>query len=88
MEILTFTYVKDTGTSERVFVPISKPSNKYFGVDVSELDEESQALFAQELHQLCNEHKAKTDELMRKYDLAHSFRQFLPEKMQNVVVEN
>lgn len=85
---MIFNYNKEGTFSERVFIPLIKPTDKYFGIDITELDLEDQALFAEEVFRLQDEQKAKINELMNKYDCNHKYRYFFPEKMTNVVVED
>lgn len=88
MNVMTFNYHKDDNSiSARVFIPISHPTDKYFGIDISELDFEDQALFSEEYFRLVDELKAKTDELMEKYDCKYKYRSFFPEKMKNIVFD-
>lgn len=88
MTILTFKYIKEPGNeSDRVFVPLVSPTEKYFGIDISELDMEDQVAFAMEAEKIVDEQKAKIDSLMVKYDVKYKYRFFLPEKMENIVTE-
>lgn len=89
MNILTFTYTKkpdDTPTS-RVVIPLICPTDKYFCIDVSDLSEEDQALFAAEVAKVDAEKQEKINELMNKYDVRTNFRSFIPGKMSNIEVE-
>lgn len=87
MNIMTFTYNKDGEFSERVFIPIVNPTQKYFGIDISELEVVDQVAFDEELFRIQDEQKAKIDALMEKYDCKYRYRFFFPEKMTNVVFE-
>jgi hypothetical protein len=85
MGIMTFKYVKaPDDTSDRVFVPISHPSEKYFGIDITELDTEDQALFTNALEDIIDEQKESIEQLMTQYDVKHKYRHFFANKMQEV----
>lgn len=86
MKTMTFTYNKDaTHQSERVFIPLVAPTDKYFGIDVSELDEENQSCIAIELESLANKYKRDQEAIMAGYDVKHNYRSFFPSKMTNIV---
>jgi len=87
MNIMTFTYNKDGELSDRVFIPLVNPTNKYFGIDISELEVVDQVAFDEEVFRIQDEQKAKMDALMEKYDCKYKYRAFFPEKMTNVVFE-
>lgn len=88
MNVLAFTYTKDNGeVSNRVFVPLVSPTDKYFGVDISELDYEDQVFITKELYDLEQEKYKQVRELMAKYDINHSFRTFIPSKMSSISTE-
>lgn len=88
MNAMSFTYVKSpTDTSHRVFLPILVPTDKYFGIDISELDAEDQGEFQVALEELIDEHKEKIEKLMEVYDIKHAYRHFFPGKMENVVFD-
>lgn len=85
---MSFIYVKDDkDISERVFIPLQNPSDKYFGVDISELDYEEQAVFQVSIEEVIAEYKDKIDKLMEQYDIKHSYRYFFPNKMKDLSVE-
>ena len=89
MNIMTFTYTKDADNiTNRVFIPISKPTDKYFGIDITELDIEDQGTFTAKLEDLKDEYDQKVDDLLRDYDLNYRYRSFLPSKMTNIVTED
>lgn len=89
MTILSFEYQKkDSETyKEKVFIPIHMPSDKYFGIDITELDFEDQGVISAKLEALQIKYRADIEELMSEYDLKHCYRYFFPEKMRNVVTE-
>ena len=89
MEVLTFKYEKEPGSiSERVLAAITQPSDKYFGIDISELDFEDQGLFVNELDDILEEQKEKIDALMVEYDIKHKYRTFLAAKMSEIHQDN
>jgi len=81
MKLLTFKYSKEDKITNRVFVPISKPSDLYFGVDISELDMEDQAIFSIEIEKIMLNQKEQIANLMAELDIKHSYRHFRPEQM-------
>lgn len=89
MKLATFTYTKADGSiSKREVVEVAAPNKFYQGYDVSELD-------ADEFQQLIIEYKMLKDaqalemkELLAKFDLQHSFRQFKPELMTELEIEH
>jgi len=88
MQIMEFTYTKSPAdVSSRVFIPLVKPTDKYFGIDVSDLDVEDQALIANELDQLNQERSDKIETIMAKYDVRTNYRSFIPSKMSDIVDE-
>lgn len=85
MKLLNFTYTKDTGeTSNRVLMPISTPSPNFFGVDLTDLDDEAVVAFALEYEEALNEFKKKAAEILAKHDLTHNYRNFAEYNMSEV----
>jgi len=89
MSIISFDYVKQGATEPKakLMVPIVKPTNKYFGIDITELDPEDQGTFTASIEKLIDLHKKNVDELMEKYDIKHSYRYYFPDKMTNIIIE-
>lgn len=89
MSIISFNYVKKgADTSQpKVMIPISKPSDKYFGIDITELDPEDQGEISAKLEKLQNTFSTEVENLMIDYDLKHCYRYFFEEKMSDVVIE-
>lgn len=85
MQLMEFTYTKSpTDVSRRVFIPLSVPSNKYFGIDVSDLDVEDQAFVMSEIELIEEEKQTAIAKVMEKYDIRTQFRSFLEEKMSGI----
>lgn len=78
MKTLTFKYTKRDGSvSERTLQAFTQPTDKYFGIDVSELDPETAAEFIAEMRTLEDEYKEFQAVIIAKYELYNSYRQFL-----------
>ena len=89
MNLTTFTYTKSpTDITNRVYIPLAVPSKNYFGIDVSDLDVEDQALISAEITQIELDKQSRINEVMEKYDVRTNFRSFSPEKMSNIVEED
>ena len=85
MKILNFTYTKESGqTSNRVYMPVSTPNENYFGVDLTELDDEQVVAFALEYEVALKTFKDTTTSILAKHDLTHNYRYFNPNNMTNV----
>ena len=88
MNVMIFNYHKDVNkVSSRVFLPMIIPTDKYFGIDITELEVEEQALISDEFFRLMDEHVSKIDMLMEKYDCKYKYRSFFPEKMKDIVFD-
>jgi hypothetical protein len=89
MKIMNFTYTKPDGkTSKRTFVSIRSPFTDYFGVDISELSEEDQAIFTAEMQSIEDAKTNAINELMIKFDVKNNYRKFLAERMSDISVED
>lgn len=87
IQFLSFDYNKDGKETHREYVCLSEPSDKYFGVDVSELDIEDQAVFYAKLSDMYDKLVEDTNTLMAEYDIKFKYRYFKPEQMSNIVKE-
>lgn len=88
-KVKTFKYTKTTGkVSERTVVVLNSASKHDFTIDISELNEEQQAIFAVRIAALDAERTAALSALMQEFDVSNNFRLFDPEKMQDVSEEN
>lgn len=89
MQILTFNYTKSDGeTSRRTLLTFVKPTNLYGGIDMSELEIEDQVYYVTEVEKAKAEYEAKLAILANDYDLKHRYRQFKPDNMTNINIEN
>jgi hypothetical protein len=78
MQTLTFTYTKaDGSSSERTLFAMVTPGNKYAGIDMTMMEPNEAAGFAQEAEALRLEYIMKLTSLQEKYDVKHNYRQFL-----------
>lgn len=88
VKFLSFDYTKDDGKeSHRDFVCITEPTDKYFGIDVSELGIVEQAEFYDKVQRLYETLHADTLALMQEFDIKFKFRYFKPDSVRNVVVD-
>ena len=86
--MLSFQYTKEDGkVSDRVFIPLESPTNKYFGIDISELSIEDQGIFAAKMQKIQEDKEQAEHALMHDFDIKFKFRYFVPEKMSNIVDE-
>ena len=84
--MLTFTYTKDDGkATKRDVVVINSPTDKYFGIDLSELSEEDQGIFEVKYQNIMDVKDEAIHQLMSDMDVRFKFRYFIPSKMTNVV---
>jgi predicted aminopeptidase len=89
MQIKSFTYTKSNGsTSERTVLVISKPSQLLAALDISELDDEQQAMAAVEFGRLRDEYLAKLEVFKRQFDLTQSYRNFTAANITNAKDEH
>lgn len=88
MKLATFTYTDLKGkTTSRKLMVLTEPSNKYFGVDVSELDDEQIALLFNELDLLDSQYTQSLDKILQEYDVKYNFRQFLESGVRDFKLE-
>jgi hypothetical protein len=88
MTILTFKYTKSaTDVTNRVVIPLVQPTDKYFTIDVSDLDIEDQALVDAEVEKAKEDFNMRINYIMTDHDIRTNFRSFLPTKMSEMVVE-
>lgn len=84
MKTVDFTYTDAKGkTSDRSVAIISEPSDKYFGIDISELGASDAGEIIAELNEAMQYHKAELEHIMAKYDIKGNFRYFFANKMEN-----
>jgi hypothetical protein len=88
VKVKEFTYTKPNGeVSQRTLVELVSPTEHIEGIDVSELDMDSYAEFVRELKTLEDTLYQKRMELYAQFDLSHSYRRFVPQRMTNVTTE-
>lgn len=90
MTILSFDYLKKDATvaEPKVIVPLVNPSDKYFGVDITELDPEDQGLISTRLAEAKRKYTEDVENIMTEYDIKHNYRYYFDHKMSNIVVDN
>lgn len=85
MQTIQFTYTKSDGSvSERLLLAVSSPSDKYSGIDLSDLEPTKAAEFIALMEKLHSEYLNFVKELQERYDVKHNFRQFLIERMTQI----
>jgi len=88
MNIISFTYTKQNGNkTERVISPAILPNTMYEGTDLSELSDEEQVQYVQELSKLHDTYKQAVLALNNNFDVNNKYRRFDPTKMTNVITE-
>jgi hypothetical protein len=89
MSILSFKYTGaySTELKPKVCMPVYKPSDKYFCVDITELSPSEQGEIAAEFDALQKKYRADIEELMIKYDIKHAYRYFFESRMTDLVEE-
>lgn len=89
MNILTFKYTKADGKeSQRTLVVSAEPTKLYAGTDISELEPCDMVMYCEELQKAKEEYLAAVTDINAQFDLNHSYRQFKPECMSNIVKES
>lgn len=89
MKLSTFKYTKaDGSSSERVVVVMSEPSKFVSGIDVSELDDEMQVEFYNQVKELHEKYIQDLNGLEALFDVNYRYRQFKPENMAQLVEED
>jgi hypothetical protein len=89
MKLLDFEYTKKNGDfTKRTIAVVQEPQQFVEGIDISGLELEEFAEFVNAYSKLVDEYKHQQALLINKYDLKHSYRRFIPENMENVVVEH
>jgi hypothetical protein len=88
MKIMEFTYTKTNGTeSQRSVMITNQPTDYVEGIDLTELDVETQVDFAEEYNLIYDQFRQQQLNLMSKYDVEHNYRKFIPGSMTDVKVE-
>lgn len=77
MKLYTFNYTKKDGSiSERLLLAMGSPTNKYSGIDLSELEPDNAVKFASEVERLHEQYVQSLKQLQAQYDVKHNYRQF------------
>ncbi len=89
MKTITFTYTKANGdVSDRTLLVLSEPkeaTDKYAGIDISQLDPSEGAKFVSEYERMYDEYQANLKVVMAKFDVKHNYRQFIETGMSDVI---
>lgn len=89
MKLLDFEYTKKNGEfTKRTIAVVQEPQQFVEGIDISGLEVEEFAEFVNEYSKLLDEYKLQQAVLINKFDLKHNYRRFIPDNMENVVVEH
>lgn len=87
MKTVEFTYTDAKGKeSTRALIVLVQPGSAYEGIDVSEMPSDEFGAFAQEYSDLREKQIKELQELQEKFDLKHSYRRFLVERMTDIKV--
>lgn len=85
MKTLLFTYTKkDKSVSDRVLLAMGSPTNKYSGIDLTELDPVVANEFTKAAAELHTKYLKDLQDLQVSFDLKHNYRQFLEEGVSNL----
>ncbi len=85
---ISFDYEKESGgKSYRVVHTLVEPTDKYFAIDLSELDTEDQGMFIAKLEDILDERTQLIEKLMVEFDIKHKYRYFKPERMSNITID-
>ena len=85
MKTLNFKYTKKDGSvSERLLLAMTQPTDKFAGIDVTQLEPNEAAEFIALANTLHSEYLSKLLEIQERYDLKHNYRQFLASGVTNL----
>ena len=89
MKTIYFKYTDAKGkVSHRTVVVASEPTDKLSGTDISELEAVEMVAYVEKAAKLKADYLAAIEDLNKEFDLKFRFRQFFPDKMEDVVIEN
>jgi len=89
MKIKSFKYAKsEKSITDRVVAVLSEPTTNMFGIDITELSDEQSAAFAAAFDTLQKDYYQRIEYLMKDYDIGTMYRNFNPEKMSDIEVED
>lgn len=84
----TFDYTDTKGkTTNRTVLVVQEPGNKLHAIDLSEVDQETQALFYEQYQVLKKTFLDQVHSLQKTFEVQHRYRTFLEEKITNCVSE-
>jgi hypothetical protein len=85
MKTLTFTYTKkDSSVSSRTLLVQSSPSDKYTGIDISDMDPNDAQDFISDMEFEYGQYLDMVKARLEAHDLTHNYRQFLASGMSNI----
>lgn len=85
MKLAKFTYTDAKGkTTNRKLLVVAEPSNKFSGIDVSELSDDDTQEFAVAYKAAYDSFIAQLEALKDAWDVKHNYRQFIDNRMSNV----
>ena len=85
---MTFDYTKSADkVSSRAFYPIVTPNTMYEGIDISELDQEAQALFVAKMESAKLKFLNDCMAIKSEFDVVNNYRRFDPTKMSAIKTE-
>ena len=89
MKQITFTYIdaKQKATDRKVLM-IDGPTDKYTGYDVGDLTDTAIQEFAKKYDAAFDRFLWEARKLEAEYDLQHSFRQFVTDRMQGTEIKH
>lgn len=88
--VLSFSYKGKNYTGDKktkVAIPIYKPSDKYFCIDITELSPSEQGEIFAEFNAIQKEYSDKLEALMERYDIKHAYRYFFHDSMEDLCEE-
>ena len=88
MKLAEFNYTDTKGKTKarKVFI-VSEPSDKLKGIDVSELETEDMVEFGHAYEAAQSAFYATLETIKAQYDVKHNFRQFFPDKIQDMTIQ-
>jgi hypothetical protein len=87
MKTLNFKYTKKNGSvSNRTILALVVPTDKYEGIDLSEIGPEGAACFVADVMDAYDNFLGTLDILQDQYDLNNSYRQFLASGVSELTV--
>lgn len=87
MKFAAFKYTDAKGKiTQRKLLVLDQPSNKMTGIDVTELEPEQITQLAIEYDRLLDSFRQSVLELQADFDVSHSFRQFLQNKIESLEI--